>query len=246
VRTELQHIVLTWLTEVLKLRRKDKDLLEVIKAHQGTFVRLAAKDPTIFDRIYDYILFPIAGGSEQLTVREYVDRAQTLIGSHVLYIARQAASPDGQHRLLLRICEEYNIPVFAIDDQHRDLLRRACTKLNQGYVELSASEEILRDRATSHTSAAIERVRTNFENLLGLRCQAQAFEPQDVPIILHHDQVILNGKSALVSYFGQLRLRADNLRPLYASLYRFATALDKTSIEKGQLAGKCCSSGLVG
>ena len=229
LETEITSITLKWLAQLTRDRQKDPHLTSIIKKHQPVFLQLATNDAAVFDRIYEYLLFPLAGGDQHATVKEYIEKAEPLIGQHILYISQSTSGTD-RHRLLLRICEEHHIPVFAVNNDVGDLLRRASNKCKKADSESGTCESLLNKVLAAHTNPSVEKVRKNFEMLLGLRCTINAFEPQDLPLVLNNGEVHLNSKNQFLSYLGQLKIRADRVCPLYTSLQRMAVALDKTSL----------------
>src|SRR5262249_13225871 len=161
----------------------------------------------------------------KITIPEYIDRAQRSIGSNVLYMRTDGSASGDRYRLLLRICEEKKIPVLRITtEKEYDLLTKICNKLNQNREELFHFQPKLAARSPED-DPALERVRSNFESLLGIACTMAVFQPSDLPLMVQNQAITLNATNRFLSRLGRVKAKAERLRPLYGSLYRFALAL---------------------
>lgn len=236
IRERVTELVLDWLGELARKRRKDERFAKIIAKKQELFKSRAMEDPLLFNKIYPYLLFPLVG-DDPAGVEEYLSR-QTLIPRTLICTRKRGkgdATAGDEVRLLLRVCEEKGIPVYEIcDEQDDELLRRIATKHRARKVRVTDCRELLRP-VEGEVDEPLDRVRRNFDFFFHVKSRLVEFPPPDVPLTTSGQEILLNSSNGFLRRLGNFKAENDALRPLYHALMGILRSLEKTTVETAAL-----------
>jgi molecular chaperone HtpG len=234
---KVEELLLEWVGELVRKHRKDNRLIKIIRQNQEVFKDLALDDPRFFNKIYPYLLFPLYGGEEFISISDYLSRPLPIKNSVLCTFLESGRGQEHRERerFLLRICEEKNIPVILIENESDDeLLRRVCTKYGTRKRRLFECQDLL-DVARDGNSESVERVRQNIERFFNKRAKLVEFVPEIFPLAFSEQEVLLNTSNNFLKQLGEMTADYDRLRPIYDCMLRLFAVLDRASIESTPL-----------
>lgn len=237
-----EESIMTFLRKLLNAERANPKFLKMLRDNQIPFRQMALENRSAFDKLFDLILFRMAGTPNSITISDYIAQNRRFKG-RVLFLRESAEGESAASerrtpnvdRLTLATAQEAGIPVIGIrSEEDEELLRKICIKVGVNKAPLERyRDELLSSSASEPVSMA--RVRSNFERFLTTRTHFRDFQPAAIPILLDDNAIALNVNSPFLPILGGLNTQYERIRPLYVHLHRIMRSVDRSGLSKEDL-----------